>query len=69
MFCPCLYVCLSIVSKFNMEYEVCVVINSSYSFQAINLKFCTDITNILKMSMRLFEQEKIISDKITEFWT
>ena len=35
---------------FNMGQQV-YVINSSQSFQAINLKLCTDVISILKMCM------------------
>ena len=64
MFCPCPSVHPSPLSK----RKVCVI-NSSQSFQAINLKLCTYIKNILKMCMRIFADEKMIFDKITAFST
>ena len=38
---------------------VCII-NSSLSFQAFSLKFCTDIISILKICMSLFAGNKII---------
>ena len=51
-----------------MGQQVCVI-NSSQSFEAINLKLCTGVTRILKMCIWLFAGEKIIFDKITAFLT
>ena len=53
MFCPCSSVHPSARCALNKVCEV----NPSQSFQAINLKLCTDVASILKMCMWHFEDE------------
>ena len=59
MFYTCPSVCPS-------RLKVCII-NSSYSCQAIDLKLCTNPSGILKMCTSLFEEKKIIFDKLTAF--
>ena len=54
-----LSVCLSVALK-----TVCII-NSSYSFLAIDLNLCTNVSGILKMCTAIFEEKK--NDKITAF--
>ena len=51
----------------NELYCILCEIISSYSLQRILLKLCRYVTDILKMCMKKFNEEKILFDKFTAF--